>query len=169
MRNAPDGVLKDRHRKNLETLIHNSTKGYGFMDWLMTRFYGSILSGVITHAKNLKYNTFAIGIAGPVSQMYLSRANPIRTWKTMIKSFYKVDRKVASHYVKTGDNFIDPGFGPKTFADNLQFNLIKNGFTKILNVASTRTLIASDMILTRPYAAAVFKNHVRFGSRLLKG
>lgn len=169
MRNAPDGVLKDRHRKALETLIHKETGGYGLADWFMTRFYGSILSGPKTHLKNLKYNVVAIGIAGPLSQIYQKGANPIRTWKTMIKQFYQVDRKVAAHYIKTGDNFIDPGLGPKTFADQLKFNLLKNGFTKLLNVTSTRFLVASDLVMTRPFAAAVFKNHVKAWLRETEG
>ena len=161
VRNAPEGVIKDARRKTLETFIHDKTSGYGVKDWLMTRFYGSILSGPITHAKNLKYNTFAIGLIGPLTQIYTQGANPISTYKTMIKQFYNVDRKAAAHYVKTGNNFIDPGMGPKAYADGLKFNLIKNGFTKLLNVASTRMLVASDLIMTRPYAAAVFKNRVK--------
>ena len=161
MRNAPDGMLKDMHRKNLETFIHEQTNGYGVMDWLFTRFYGSILSGPITHAKNLTYNTVAIGLMGPLTQIYTTGANPITSYKKLFNQFFKVDRKAAAHYIKTGDNFIDPGFGPKTYADNLRFNWIKNATTKLLNVASTRLLVASDIVMTKPFSTVVFENNVK--------
>lgn len=167
--NAPDGVLKDKARKDLETYLHKIRGGYGWKDWFMTRFYASILSGPITHAKNLKYNSMAVGIISPISQMFTKGANPISTYKEMLRSFYQTDRKVAAHYVKTGDNFIDPSTGPKNYADALEFNLIKTGFTKLLNLASTRLLVASDMALTKPLASAIYRNNVKVYLRNEKG
>lgn len=156
--NSKGDSLKNKWTTELETLIHKATDGYGMSDYLITRLYTHILSGPITHLKNFKFNAVAIGFAGPMSQA-LKGQNPLMGYKEMIRSFRKVDRKVAAHNLLTGHDYSKDG--PNSYIDQAEFNLIKNGWTKFLNLASTRLLTSADLVMTRPMQSMVFKNYVK--------
>jgi hypothetical protein len=88
----------------------------------------------------------------------------------MYNRWKKTDRKIAAKYMRSGIDFTSSA--PKSYAESRAMNLtgktiagvvgevLGKGTTRFLNWTSSRALKGSDMVVTRPFASAVFQNNV---------